>query len=310
LLQPYAFKCTAASSGNDQLPDLRGASRSHFVAATVDLLTTGVDVPAVVNIVFFRYVKSPIAFYQMVGRGTRLHPPSGKLMFRVFDYTNASRLFGQEFLSRAVRSEGDISKYGLGGAETRSYTPPIQVQGFDVAITDAGQSILTMVDGKAMPVSVEEYKESLAQRLVQHAPTIDLFRQIWIEPSARQELLESLPDGARSALLVRSLDDLEACDLFDVLAHLGYGLAPRTRLERAAAFTYKHEAWLGAMPRKSAETLRAIAMQFGRAGSDGLENPLIFETHEVQRTGGLAALRSLGKPAEVLREMKARIFTA
>lgn len=46
-LEPYAFKCTAASSGNDQLPDLRGSSRSHFIATTVDLLTTGVDVPCV-----------------------------------------------------------------------------------------------------------------------------------------------------------------------------------------------------------------------------------------------------------------------
>ena len=37
------------------LPDLRGASRSHFVATTVDLLTTGVDVPVVRNIVFFKF---------------------------------------------------------------------------------------------------------------------------------------------------------------------------------------------------------------------------------------------------------------
>ncbi len=89
---------------------MRGASRSHFIAATVDLLSTGVDVPVVENIVFFKYVKSPIAFYQMVGRGTRLHPPSGKLMFRVYDYTNARRLFGQEFLTRFVH-EIDEGQY-------------------------------------------------------------------------------------------------------------------------------------------------------------------------------------------------------
>lgn len=50
------------------------------------------DVPRVRNIVFFKYVRSPIAFYQMIGRGTRLYPPDGKLMFRVYDYTNATRL--------------------------------------------------------------------------------------------------------------------------------------------------------------------------------------------------------------------------
>ena len=61
------------------------------------------DVPVVRNIVFFKYVRSPIAFYQMVGRGTRLDPPSGKLMFRVYDYTNATRLFGEEFLHACAR---------------------------------------------------------------------------------------------------------------------------------------------------------------------------------------------------------------
>ena len=53
----------------DHLADLRGAARHHFVATTVELLTTGVDVPAVRNIALFRYVRSPIAFCQMVGRG-------------------------------------------------------------------------------------------------------------------------------------------------------------------------------------------------------------------------------------------------
>ena len=48
---------------------------------------------------FFRYLSSPIAFYQMVGRGTRLAPD--KLMFRVYDYTNCSRLFGAAFLAKA-----------------------------------------------------------------------------------------------------------------------------------------------------------------------------------------------------------------
>ena len=57
---PYAFKCTAAASGNDALPDFRGSASSHFIATTVELLTTGVDVPAVRNIAFFRYMKSPI----------------------------------------------------------------------------------------------------------------------------------------------------------------------------------------------------------------------------------------------------------
>ena len=97
---PYAFKCTAEAGGASD--DRRLQGRRTFATLsrpTVDLLSTGVDVPEVRNIVFFRYLSSPIAFYQMVGRGTRLAP--GKLMFRVYDYTDASRLFGAAFLAKA-----------------------------------------------------------------------------------------------------------------------------------------------------------------------------------------------------------------
>ncbi len=269
-LQPYAFKCTSASSGNDQLPDLRGASRSHFIAATVDLLSTGVDVPVVQNIVFFKYVRSPIPFYQMVGRGTRLHPPSGKLMFRVYDYTNARRLFGQEFLTRFIKESGE----GEVTPEPRPFTPPVQVQGFDVTITDAGKSILTMLDGKAMPVTVEEYKETLAQRLVAQAPTLDLFRQVWIDPAARLALLTALPDGARSALLVRVAGRPGRLRPVRCAGAFGLRAGPAHAHRRAPQPSlYKHEAWLKGMPQQSAETLRALAMQFGRSGTDGLENP-------------------------------------
>lgn len=52
---------------------------------TVDLLTTGVDVPSICNLVFVRRVKSRILYDQMIGRATRLCPEIGKQHFRIFD---------------------------------------------------------------------------------------------------------------------------------------------------------------------------------------------------------------------------------
>lgn len=52
---------------------------------TVDLLTTGVDVPSICNLVFVRRVKSRILYDQMIGRATRLCPDIGKEHFRIFD---------------------------------------------------------------------------------------------------------------------------------------------------------------------------------------------------------------------------------
>ena len=244
-LEYYAFKCTAASSGNDQLPDLRASSRSHFIATTVDLLTTGVDVPCVRNIVFFKYLKSPISFYQMVGRGTRIDAPTGKLMFRVYDYTDATRLFGEDFITKPPRTGGE-------GPEPPPPPPPpeptISVEGFDVHITDAGRFIVADVDGKAMPVPIEEYKARLAARLVQEVHTLDDFRGRWIDPPSRQELIDALVTSGYSPTVVRMVDDRQDYDLYDVLAELGWGMNPRTRHDRTLAFTYKHEDWINALP--------------------------------------------------------------
>jgi type I restriction enzyme R subunit len=303
--EPYAFKCTAASGGGDFLPDLRGASRHHFVATTVDLLTTGVDVPSVRNIVFFKYVRSPISFYQMVGRGTRLDAPSGKLMFRIWDYTDATRLFSKEFKSK-LRLQHETG----GGGEGPPPPPPIQVEGFDVRVSDAGRYIVTMVDGKAVPVTVEEYRERLAVKLTEESPTLDQFRATWVNPNARKELLGKLPDAGRSPELVRALADMRDFDLYDVLADLGYGMLPRTRSDRADAFNYKNGTWLSTIPANAAATVKAIASQFTRGGTDGLENPKVFEVPEVAKVGGLEALKSVGKPADVLRETKERMFAA
>lgn len=95
-----------------------------------------------------------------------------------------------------------------------------------------------------------------------------------------------------------------------MLAELAYGLAPRTRRERVQAFAYKHKPWLQSLPAEAAETLKAMAMQFADAGTDGLENPHIFDLPEVRRAGGLNALKMLGKPADILRQTKEKMFAA
>ncbi|CAG1007644.1 Putative DNA repair helicase RadD [Anaerolineales bacterium] len=305
-LEHYAFKCTAAG-GSEHLSNLRGASRSFFVACTVDLLTTGVDVPNVRNIAFFKYVNSPISFYQMVGRGTRLDPATDKLMFHVYDYTNASRLFGEEFLTRFAIRTGPKPEPPI---DQPLPPPPIQVDGFEVHITPTSRSVLTREDGRDVLITIEEYRERLAARLVQEAPTLDAFRSRWVDLEQRRILLGQFTAANLSPIVVREMDEMSDYDLYDVLGELGYGLAPRTRFERAEAFKYKHADWLATLPPNTARTIKALAAQFARAGTDGLENPQVFQTPDVLRAGGLVALRALGQPADVLRDTKQRIFAA
>ena len=67
------------------------------IAVSVDMLDTGVDVPSVLNLVFFKCVKSKIKFMQMIGRGTRLCPKvfgdADKKEFYIFDWCNNFEYF-------------------------------------------------------------------------------------------------------------------------------------------------------------------------------------------------------------------------
>lgn len=61
---------------NERLPN---------VVVTVDLLTTGIDVPPITNLVFLRRIQSRILYDQMLGRATRLCPEIGKTHFNIYD---------------------------------------------------------------------------------------------------------------------------------------------------------------------------------------------------------------------------------
>jgi type I restriction enzyme, R subunit len=68
-----------------------GTNDNLTIAISVDMLDTGIDIPEILNLVFAKPVKSPVKFWQMIGRGTRLCPnlfgPGGdKTIFRIFDH--------------------------------------------------------------------------------------------------------------------------------------------------------------------------------------------------------------------------------
>jgi type I restriction enzyme R subunit len=78
----YAQSLIDSFANNDKAP---------HIAISVDMLDTGIDVPEVVNLVFFKLIRSKTKFWQMVGRGTRLSPDlfgpgQHKAFFYLFDY--------------------------------------------------------------------------------------------------------------------------------------------------------------------------------------------------------------------------------
>ena len=82
------------------IDDFSVKDKSPHIAISVDMLDTGIDVPEVVNLVFFKIVRSKAKFWQMVGRGTRLcknlfGPEQDKQEFVIFDFCQNLEFFSQ-----------------------------------------------------------------------------------------------------------------------------------------------------------------------------------------------------------------------
>ena len=78
-------KITGASDKVDQLIRQYKNERYPSIAITVDLLTTGIDVPPICHLVFLRRVRSRILYEQMIGRATRRCDDIGKTVFKIYD---------------------------------------------------------------------------------------------------------------------------------------------------------------------------------------------------------------------------------
>ncbi|WP_226812183.1 type I restriction-modification system endonuclease [Buttiauxella massiliensis] len=83
--QAAVEKITGKSDKVDTLIKLYKNERYPNIAITVDLLSTGIDVPKICNLVFMRRVKSRILYEQMMGRATRRSDDIGKTVFRIYD---------------------------------------------------------------------------------------------------------------------------------------------------------------------------------------------------------------------------------
>lgn len=307
----YAFKCTAAG-GADKIEIMRGSGERAFIACTVDLLEAGVDIERLNAVVFFRYLQSAIKFYQMVGRGTRIHEETQKYKFWLYDYTGVTDLFGAEFITNAPRSGGggggDTGEGGgdEGGDDEGSVVPVIGGQ--PVIINAQGRFILANRDGRATPIPVDEYRREVIARVLREAHNLDDFRALWIEAKKRRSLIDHLLGDNFSPETIREIDQMSDFDLYDFFGHHGYHARAFKRPERGAHYVQANAAWFAGMEDKSAIVLRGLGAQFAQGGTEALETNALWDVPEIAQAGGINALRGLGSPVQVMQDAKMRLF--
>ena len=302
----YAFKCTADVDGAALISGFRNLPNSRFIAATVDLLATGVDIPRVRNIVFFRHIKSPILFHQMLGRGTRIDEESGKLAFTVYDYTNATVLMGEELATRARLKKKPDGKEPPEETDDSVPVRKIRADGLDVWVNDFGRFV--MADGQF--ISQQEYENRIAKRLREEVRNFADFNARWIDRDRREEMMQFLVKNELSPSAALMADRRDSEDLYDYLADVVWDADPKTRRQRADAFFDINAKWLASFPPDAAATISAIIAVFADGGTEELETSELFIADRVRRPGGQDALIKVGPLHKTMTEMKRRLFAA
>jgi type I restriction enzyme R subunit len=284
------------------------------VVTTAKLLTTGVDVPNVRNIVIYKPIESMVEFKQIIGRGTRLSEEQNKYFFNIIDYTgSATRLFadpdfdgtpeliaeteiddsGNEINSTEILSEADLNdKSGVDSLKNDSEgkikkfyvdNEPVNVIYEYVSNLDTNGTKLTVVE------FIDKSKEKI-QKLI--SDTTEL-KNIWINKESREELLNHLNDeGIRLEDLIDATQQDEA-DPFDLLVHLAFNKPIKTRKDRAINVRKKYKEFFDKFDTKAKEIIEIILHKYCEFGIQEI-SPHILEIPEIE---------FYGKPIEIAEDI-------
>ncbi|BBD61064.1 type III restriction enzyme res subunit [Nostoc sp. HK-01] len=201
------------------------------VAVTVDLLTTGIDIPAICNLVFIRRVNSRILYEQMLGRATRLCNEINKEVFRIFDAVRLYEAIAPVSSMKPVVVNPNISFTQL-VEELETVKNPdaleivisqllakIQRQRRHLSLNSQEQ--LEAIAGMPLPNMVSHLKKSTHQQV----------KEWWEQRKALAQILDRRDGGTAPILISRHTDELVAIER-------GYGNAerPEDYLESFRAF--------------------------------------------------------------------------
>ena len=286
------------------------------ILTTSQKLSTGVDARNVRNIALLRPVNSMIEFKQIIGRGTRLY--DGKDYFTILDFVKAHHHFSdpewdgepnppdetgpdKPHSKRTPREQPDEDT-GTGDDSSDPARPSkLRIKLGDGKERSLQHMLVTSFwhpDGK--PMSSQQFIELLYGQLPEFVKDEAELRRLWSSPDTRSKLLQGLAEkgfGAEQLAEMQSIISAEHSDLFDVLAHVAYALAPIPRETRAQqARLYIHSRFTS----KQQLFLDFVLQHYVSSGVQELAQEKLAPLLRIRYQNSIAdAVADLGKPEEI-----------
>jgi type I restriction enzyme, R subunit len=308
----YCQRVTANDGelGEQHLRDFQDNEKTiPTILTTSQKLSTGVDARNIRNIVLMRPINSMIEFKQIIGRGTRLY--DGKDYFTIYDFVKAHHHFRDpEWDGEPIEPEPPVKPYepkerchggeGRISEPTRRYTK-IKVKLADgKARTIQHMMVTTFWHPDGTPMSAQQFLEMLFGKLPECFRNEAELRAIWSSPDTRTKLLQGLAEkgfGAEQMAEMQRVIDAEKSDLFDVLAHEAYAMAPLTREERALRAKVEINAHFTSKQQSFPDFVLA---QYVKVGVEELSRDKLSPLLKLKYHNAIAdAVADLGKPVEI-----------
>ena len=308
----YCQRVTANDGelGEQHLRDFQDNEKTiPTILTTSQKLSTGVDARNIRNIVLMRPINSIIEFKQIIGRGTRLY--DGKDYFTIYDFVKAHHHFSDpEWDGEPIEPEPPGKPYetteGRHGGAGHISEPPRRYAKIKVKLADGKartiqhMMVTTFWHPDGTPMSAQQFLEMLFGKLPEFFKNEAELRALWSLPDTRARLLQGLAEkgfGHEQMAEMQRIIDAENSDLFDVLAHVAYALAPLTREERAARA--KLEISTHFNPNQQA-FLDFVLAQYVKVGVEELAQDKLSPLLKLKYHNAIAdAVADLGKPEEI-----------
>ena len=309
----YCQRVTANDGelGEQHLRDFQDNEKTiPTILTTSQKLSTGVDARNIRNIVLMRPVNSMIEFKQIIGRGTRLY--DGKDYFTIYDFVKAHHHFSDpEWDGEPIEPEPKTERKPVAPScplaeSVREEEVEYQRKKIKVKLADGKARMIqhmmvtTFWHPDGTPMSAQQFLEMLFGKLPEFFKDEAELRSIWSLPDTRAKLLQGLAEkgfGHEQLAEMQRIIGAENSDLFDVLAHVAYALAPLTREERAARAKVEISAHFN---RKQEAFLDFVLAQYVKVGVDELAQEKLSPLLKLKYQNAIAdAVADLGQPEEI-----------
>lgn len=307
------------------------------IATTSQLLSTGVDLPTVCNIVLFKPIGSMVEFKQIIGRGTRLYPDQDKLSFEIIDYARATSLFEDRSFDgppetppviEEVDSEGaTVEATALAEPEPVYESEPDELDAEEAPAPLAGRKFY--VDDAVAYVAAEgfylpnpasgrlrlvEYSDYVAAEVRRLFGSARLLRAAWQVSVSRTETIEALQ--ARGISIDEAAERLHLSDMdpLDLLVHVAWNGPLITRGDRARRLRRDHRDFIESFVPAARAVLDDLLDKYTEHGIAQLDDPRILEVPPLDEHGTVVEIaRQFGGSRQLhaaLTELESHLYAA